>query len=357
MSPPEAHDLACVLHLHSTYSDGTASVDEIIEAARATDTDVVLLTDHDTLGARDDGREGWHGDVLLLVGLEVSPSGGHFLAFGVDEAPSKDGGEASIPEAVAALGGFGFAAHPFSAGSKMVERLRLTRLLGGQPHDWPTELRGGLAGIELWSLTTDAAESWRHPLEAIAYMRHPERYLDGPPAHHLETWDELCAVARVVAVGGLDTHQHGFRVGGRMVTPMPNERYFGLLRTYALCEQPPSRNLAADSAAVLESLREGRCYLGIDGVAPARGFRYWGESTDDVIVMGSEHAAGDWALRAVVPRAAEITLLRDGDVVARSRGRELEHRTNEPGAYRIEVKLEIHGRIRPWIYSNPIYLR
>ena len=268
-SPPEAHDLACVLHLHSSYSDGTASVDEIVEAARATDTDVVLLTDHDTLGARDDGREGWHGDVLLLVGVEVSPSGGHFLAFGVDETPSKDGGEASIPEAVAALGGFGFAAHPFSAGSKIVERLRLTRLLGGRPHGWPTELRGGLAGIELWSLTTDAAESWRHPLEAIAYMRHPERYLDGPPAHHLETWDELCADARVVAVGGLDTHQHGFRIGSRMVTPMPNERYFGLLRTYALCDQPPSRDLAADSAAVLESLREGRCYLGIDGVAPA----------------------------------------------------------------------------------------
>ena len=356
-SPPEAHDLACVLHLHSTYSDGTASVDEIVEAARATDTDVVLLTDHDTLGARDDGREGWHGDVLLLVGVEVSPSGGHFLAFGVDETPSKDGGEASIPEAVAALGGFGFAAHPFSAGSKMVERLRLTRLLGGQPHGWPTELRGGLAGIELWSLTTDAAESWRHPLEAIAYMRHPERYLDGPPAHHLEAWDELCAVAPVVAVGGLDTHQHGFRVGGRMVTPMPNERYFGLLRTYALCDQPPSRDLAADSAAVLESLREGRCYLGIDGVAPARGFRYWAESTDDVAVMGSECAAGDWALRALLPDTGEATLLRDGRAIAHARGHALEHRVEEPGVYRIEARRESHGRLRPWIYSNPIYLR
>ncbi len=355
-SPPDAHDLACVLHLHSTYSDGTASVDEIVEAARATDTDVVLLTDHDTLGARDDGCEGWHGDVLLLVGVEVSPNGGHFLAFGIDETPSKAGGEASIPEAVAALGGFGFAAHPFSAGSRMAERLRLTKRMG-RPHGWPAELRGGLAGIELWSLTTDAAEAWRHPLEAFAYMRHPERHLAGPPAHHLEAWDELCAAGRVVAVGGLDTHQHGFRVRGRMFTPMPNERYFGLLRTYALCDQPPSRDLATDSAAVLESLREGRCYLGIDGIAPARGFRYWAESADDVVVMGSERTAGDWALRAVLPHDAETTLLRDGHAVARSRGRGFEHRTSEPGVYRIEAKLEIHGRVRPWIYSNPIYLR
>lgn len=355
-SPPAAHDLGCVIHLHSTYSDGTASVDEIVAAARSTGTDVVLLTDHDTLGARDDGREGWYDEVLLLVGVEVSPEGGHFLAFGVDETPSKAGGVASVPDAVAALGGFGFAAHPFSAGSRMAERLRLTRRMG-RPHGWPPELRGGLAGIELWSLTTDAAESWRHPLEAFSYMRHPEHHLDGPPAHHLAGWDELCASARVVAVGGLDTHQHGFRVRGKLVTPMPNERYFGLLRTHVLCDQAPSRDLDTDSAAVLESLREGRCYLGVDAIAPARGFRYWGEAADDVVVMGSERAAGDWTLNACLPRNAETTLLRDGRVVASSGGRELSYRASEPGVYRIEARLPYHGRTRPWIYSNPIYLR
>lgn len=351
-----AHDLSCVIHLHSTYSDGTASVDEIVESARTTGTDVVLLTDHDTLGARDDGREGWYDDVLLLVGVEVSPEGGHFLAFGVEQTPSKEGGEARIPEAVAALGGFGFAAHPFSAGSKMAERLRLTKRMG-RPHGWPPELRSGLAGIELWSLTTDAAESWRHPLEAISYMRHPERYLNGPPAHHLEGWDELCASGRVAAIGGLDTHQHGFRVRGKMVTPMPNERYFGILRTYALCPRPPSRDLATDSAAVLESLREGRCYLGVDAIAPARGFRFWGEGNDEIVAMGSERQAGDWKLKATLPRDAETTLIRNGRVVARADGRELEHRASEPGVYRVESRLESHGRSRPWIYSNPIYLR
>ena len=54
---------------------------------RETGVDVVLLTDHDTLGARRAGDERWHGSVLVLVGEEVSPSGGnHYLAFGVDQA-------------------------------------------------------------------------------------------------------------------------------------------------------------------------------------------------------------------------------------------------------------------------------
>ena len=67
------HDLACVIHLHSTYSDGTGTVKQIARAGRRARADVVLLTDHDTLAAKRNGEEGWYGDVLLLVGTEVSP--------------------------------------------------------------------------------------------------------------------------------------------------------------------------------------------------------------------------------------------------------------------------------------------
>ena len=54
-------DVSCVLHLHTTYSDGTATVEEIIAAAAAAGVDLVLLTDHDSLGARRDVWEGRHG--------------------------------------------------------------------------------------------------------------------------------------------------------------------------------------------------------------------------------------------------------------------------------------------------------
>lgn len=72
MSEP-LHDLSCAIHVHSTCSDGTATVPEIVEAARESGRDVVVLTDHDTMRARELGHEGWHGAVLLLVGEEVSP--------------------------------------------------------------------------------------------------------------------------------------------------------------------------------------------------------------------------------------------------------------------------------------------
>src|SRR4051794_16350376 len=111
---PAMHDLACVVHLHSLYSDGTGTVPEIARAASASGADVVLLTDHDTLEARRRGEEGWHDGVLVLVGEEVSPRGGnHYLAFGIEEAIRHRGlSPSEICSAVRERGGFGFAAHP-----------------------------------------------------------------------------------------------------------------------------------------------------------------------------------------------------------------------------------------------------
>jgi predicted metal-dependent phosphoesterase TrpH len=121
---PEGLDLACVIHAHSTYSDGTGTVPEIADAARRAGVDAVLLTDHDTLEAKRRGEEGWHGPVLVCVGTEVSPlRENHYLAFGIDEPIDHRGlSAAEICAAVEAAGGFGFAAHPFSRGSERFKR-------------------------------------------------------------------------------------------------------------------------------------------------------------------------------------------------------------------------------------------
>ena len=359
VDPARLHDLACAVHLHSNYSDGTATIPELMKAARDAERDVVLLTDHDTLGARDDGHEGWHGSVLLGVGLEVTPRAGHFLAFGIEKKIKHKGmPEAGIPVAVAKAGGFGFAAHPFSKGARILERYGFA-VKRGLPHGW-TDLNGeGIAGIELWSLTTDASEEWRGPVDAFRYMRNPEGQLDGPRPADIAAWDRICQTRRFVAIGGLDAHQHGIRWRGRFWSPMPNARYFRMLSTYVSLTEAPQGGDAgqADLALVYDALREGRCYLSVDTFAPGRGFRFWGESDAGPVVMGEEAPAGDWILRASLPSRAEVTLFRNGSPVAQASGAALEHKATEPGSYRVEAKRHWRGRERPWIISNPIYLR
>lgn len=80
------------LHTHSTYSDGTCDVDELLARAREARLDAIALTDHDTTAGWDDARvaAGRHG-VAVVPGIEVSTQFGrssvHVLALLPDPAP------------------------------------------------------------------------------------------------------------------------------------------------------------------------------------------------------------------------------------------------------------------------------
>lgn len=339
-----------MVHLHSTYSDGTGTVPEIAAAGRRAGADVVLLTDHDSLEARRRGEEGWYGPVLLLAGVEVSPAGrNHYLAFGIEEEiehAELDG--AGICEAVRARGGFGFAAHPFSEGSKrFAERAR------AMPFE-ALECEA-LGGIELWSFLNDTLEPLESIREIARFIAAPGRVVRHPPERNVRAWEELCRTRRVVALGGLDAHQIGVRVAGRVpLRLMGYARSFRHIRTHVLCHEAPSGDLEGDRARVFEALREGRCYIAHDWVAPARGFAFWAsDGSGSALPMGAEAAAGGWTLRVSAPRPCSLRIVRDGEVLAQADGARLELAAEEPGVYRAEA----HLGDRTWVISNPVYLR
>jgi len=336
-------DLACVVHCHSTYSDGTGTVAEIAAAAARAGADAVLLTDHDTLAARRQREERWHGTVLVCVGLEVSPyNRNHYLAFGVDSEIAHAGmAPGEIAAAVAAAGGIGFAAHPFSRGSERFARAR------GMPFG---DLSApAMTGIELWSWVTDTAERIGSIRDGLRFVAAPQRFVDVPPARNLAAWDALCAVRPVVALGGIDAHQIGWRVAGRVpVRLMAYHRSFRHLRTHVLLDRPVSGDAVRDVAAIYAALGAGRCYLAVDSVAPARGFRFAG--------MGEEVAA-PFTVSAHLPQPATLRLLRDGRLLRETHDLALEQVAEEPGVYRVEALLPAYGRQRMWIVSNPVYVR
>jgi hypothetical protein len=347
-------DLTCVVHVHSRHSDGTGTVAEIAAAASAAAADVVLLTDHDTLSARYHGHERWHGSVLVCVGEEVTKRPGHhYLAFGIeDPIDHRRLTPQEVVDAVAAQGGFGFTAHPFSVG---VEPFPFVPANG-----WDDPFPPGATGAELWSILTDTVERFNTRRDALRFLLAPRgvRQLDHPRPEALAAWDRAAAQRRVVAIGGLDAHQLGLRAGDRVpLRLMSYRRSFELLRTHVLLERPPRGEADADRAAVYEALREGRCYLARDVIAPAGGFRFWADGPEHV-EMGSEAPAGGFTLHVRLPRKADARILHDGAELARTfRGTSLDAPAREPGVYRVEATLPDRGRPRTWIVSNPIYLR
>jgi hypothetical protein len=349
----ELIDLACVMHVHSLHSDGTGTVTEIARAAAASGVDVVLLTDHDTLDARAAGEERRYGPVLVCVGEEVSPRGrNHYLAFGLDEPLAHAGlGPQQIVDAVSRAGGFGFLSHPFSRGARL-----LGRTLGAMP--WEDLDVEGYTGLELWSFVTDTAEQVRSLRGAANFIARPGHAVDHPPAGNLAAWDRLTATRRVVAVGGLDAHQLGWRIAGRVpLRVMAYRRSFAFLRTHVLVDRPPGADDRRDRDAVYAALREGRCYLAVDALAPARGFQLWADGAGRVVQGEQASADARMVLHARLPRSAALTIRRDGEIVASAHGAAIDLAVPEPGAYRLEAMLAAHGRMRTWILSNPVYLR
>jgi hypothetical protein len=145
----------------------------------------------------------------------------------------------------------------------------------------------------------------------MRWLRDPETAIAaGPPTEHLRRWDALSARRRLPALGGLDGHQPGVRVGGRVRSPLSHRSTFDLLRTHLLCERPLTGVPETDWRTVLGALRSGAAWLTCPYVAPAAGARLWGERPDgSVVAMGAESPSGRCLLRVRLPRAADLTVV------------------------------------------------
>ncbi len=339
------HDKAGVIHVHSRYSDGKGTVQDVIRAANKAGLDFLILTDHDTLAPLRDGWEGWHGRTLLLVGTEVSPDdGNHYLGLGIREEVSRDVPPAEYIRAIADQGGLGFIAHP-DYPPKSQYPLKLFPW-----HDWSVR---GYTGLEIWTYTVDwltgVTSVWRLLRALIA----PQWFADGPFPETLARWDALCQAAwaegrRVVGIGSQDAH--GILYSYR--------RMFRAVRTHILIAGGWRGDPEMDKALVLEALGAGRCYVANDLLQDASGFRFHAERGSRTAPMGASLAVGGGAwLRVQAPVRCRLTLRTPAGVVAEAEGETLEHRVTEPGVYRVEARLLRRGAWRAWVFANPVYLR
>jgi hypothetical protein len=69
--------------------------------------------------------------------------------------------------------------------------------------------------------------------------------------------------------------------------------------------------------------------------------------------MGAEAPSGRCLLRARLPRAADLTVVRDGAPWRHLHAAALDVEIGAPGVYRLEAR--IGGRL--WLLSNPVHLR
>jgi hypothetical protein len=344
------------LHMHTPYSDGEKYHRDIAADAKSAGIDVICVTDHNVLVC---GLEGYLNGVLMLVGEEVhdtqrNPQSSHCLIYNTNcelsQCADNQDPQKLVDEA-RRRGGLSFFAHPFEYASPISMDLEDYAW-----RDWHVQRN---TGLEIWNYMTDfKARCWNWPM-AIVWAFFPSWAVMGPFRATLRKWDELTARGeRLVAIGNADAHGTHFHLGPMVREIFPYAYLFRCVNTHLLIDKPLLRDFDADKAMVYAALRSGHCFVGYDLVHPTRGFKFTATSGANKAIMGDElprHGAIKFEVSC--PAAANIRLLRNGQVVAATHGKKLNFTSIEPGAYRVECYKRFRLLNRGWIFSNPIYVR
>ena len=321
-----------VVHVHSFlggHSSGTFS--EIISAAQANELNFVIMTEHtekdfDTAAMT---LHGTAGGIMFIPGQEKS---------------AENGDRTLVMEDVSIV------AYP--------EEFK----------NWETP---GLDGVEVYNVYTNTRRA--NPVVAFfdvlwSHRAYPDLlfglYFERP-TESLKKWDQALSRARLTGLGGNDAHSNiglslrdssGKTLAGIQLDPYATS--FRLVRLHVLTD--PFKSL--DMGQLFYALKAGHCFIGFDLFGDTTGFRFEAQSSTQNVIQGDEISLQpDTRLRIETPVASRILLFKDGSVILNESGvTTKEIAVTERGVYRVEVYLpQIENIIgeKPWIISNPIYVR
>ena len=344
------HERVGNLHIHTTYSDGTARPAELVAIARGAGLDFIVLTDHNVYVPE---HEGWHDGLLVLVGQEVHnperPHANHCLVLNVGQDMVPHAADPQdLVSTVAAAGGIGIVAHPFEHAGPF----------SGEPEiNWQDWSVTGFDALEIWNYMSEFKSYLRGLLRSLLFVFAPGLAISGPYDETLVKWDELLGERKVVAVGGTDAHATLYRLGPIARRIFAYEHLFRTVNLHLLVRDPWRGDLQNDAQLVYEAIGHGRSFIGYDLLAPTRGFRFTAVDRDTEYHPGDElQAHGRVCFRVQAPADAYLCLKLNGFCIAEAYGRRLEHLSDAPGVYRVEAHRTHCFKKRGWIYSNPIFI-
>ena len=352
-----AHVRRGAFHVHTVESDGGGTRQDVARAAAAAGLDFVILTDHGD-GTRMPAPPEYIEHVLVIDGVEVTTSAGHYATFGAAQSPYPLGGPPyGVIEDIARMGGIGVAAHPDSAKADLRWR------------DWNARV-DGLEWINGDSAWRDEG-TWTLARGVMAYLFRPGPALAGlieRPVRLLQRLDDLARDRHVIALAGADAHARLPLTSdeepyeSRWNVPAPSYRQsFRAFANLVETGQPATGNAAQDAETLIAAIRGGRVAFAMTTLAaPARlHFRASGGGAE--YRMGDRAPAGPLSFDARVSDVVRsgrslvrLSLLRDGRVVAVADGPRLSHHAEDArGVWRVEAELS-HRPDVPWMLSNPI---
>lgn len=317
-------------HLHSLYSDGTGTIKEIAQEAKKAGLNWIVITDHNTLAGLKNNEEGWHEDVAVIIGNEISPEkSNHYLTAGLNQEIPIDLSPNEVIKKVKSLGGIGFIAHPDES---------LTRKCKYPPLRWDDWTMKGFDGIEIWNYMSDWTDNY-NPSTYIycALARH--HIIKGPTPNTMKWWDKINNETSeiIAAIGGLDTHAFDFG----FFKVFPYHDTFKTITNYLFLDKKLSSDFNEAKKQILTALKTGNNII-VN--------RIWNKNADDELKFCINDSK---KLKINLPQKAKIKLFKNGELILEKTAKTLEAEGLSPGKYRFEA----YYRNKPWIFSNPVIIK
>jgi hypothetical protein len=408
------NEYRAVLHAHAEDASHTGGTrPELLAAAKRAGVSVIMLTDH-VRPERDfinDSWRGFHDGVLFIPGAEDQG----FLSFPMKSIKGNETKSIKGNETKSIKGNEMNSVKGIETG-KREQYIATVRAGGGniflshveERFDWPTDQ---LDGLEIYNHHTDVKNEgpfnlWlqgtltdpvRLPQLVAALNEYPEEVFGAEQdylADILAKWDRDAQQHRLTGVAANDCHHNqvftvtaidentvevGYITSKPVTTRITADKVRGVAALVKgrrpgeliakLDFDPYERSLSYVSThilvhelsetAVRDALKTGHAFVAHDWLCDSTGFAFVGtKSGKRAAIMGDEVKLGSpLSLSAAAPVKCTMKLIRNSELIQMTSASRLDFEVKAPGVYRIEAWLEVDGEQRPWIYSNPIYVR
>jgi hypothetical protein len=360
-----------VYHMHSIFSDGKGTIDEITQAAASLNLDFVILTDHGRPNLQSSTCTSWLNNVLLIGGSEFSLNCGHLatMGFNVPDYIFPPEPQEAIDEVIND-NGVCFISHPFD------DKVPWT--------DWDISCFTGLEVLSSYSEARRAGilKILIFPLKYLINSKYALLNTMGYPTDNIKKWNYLNQSGQYYGIYALDAHAK-LPISKKIQLNFPTYKsMFEIMTVYIKLNQkflrggpggavfsktvPPGRRRQAHqaAAAVISSLGKGNFFNVIEGIASANGFEafFIEKNSGKRIEMGGSSKEKQGKLVILLPFdfKTETIVFKNGiksEQKTNKQKKQLEFDINEPGVYRIEVYVPGNTFDElPWIMTNPFFI-
>lgn len=328
-------EIVGVMHVHTTYSDGSKSPQKVIQIAKSLGLDFLFFTDHNTLEPLATLKSAFSDDLYVNYGVELSAPREHLLSFNLTTLPKKLNDARSFSLEATQQGAITFVAHPMDTGSNPLHL---------PAYAWQS-WNSPFTGIEVWNSLSSWVGLIHKKRDILRILSDPYRDLPEPTTS-LQKWDELNKTRKVVAVVGVDAHEPIRRLFGFPLTLLTYRQSFQTLRNHIWVQEWQKETA---EAMILKSLRDGRLYMANHRMGNPYGFFAQWEKTGDL--PGAQIPWVSGTLIGEAPQPITWELWRDGACILSSHGRTAHLVIEKPGIYRLMGRR--HGKL--WLLTNPWY--